>query len=138
PFPKGLDVFAAMGNAEAERILLTEYREADQWDAYPDSLQEMKRFVSSYSGWSDNMYSMTMDAIKTISHKDEHSPLFMQTAAWDRKTLVTSLAAWTQLKHDMLLYAEQPYAAQTGQGGGPPPPLHLSYVEPNVKFWEQA
>jgi hypothetical protein len=38
----------------------------------------------------------------------------------------------------MLLYAEQPYAAQAGEGGGPPPPLHVSYVEPNVAFWEKA
>lgn len=65
-------------------------------------------------------------------------PLFMKTPSWERKNLSTSLAAWTELKHDMLLYAEQPYAAQAGEGGGPPPPQHLSYVEPNVAFWRKA
>ena len=62
----------------------------------------------------------------------------LKTPAWSKKNLSTSLAAWAELKHDMLLYAEQPYAAQAGQGGGPPPPLHVSYVEPNVAFWEKA
>src|SRR5688572_14087714 len=38
----------------------------------------------------------------------------------------------------MLLYAEQPGGAQAGEGGGPPPPQHLGYVEPNVNFWEKA
>jgi hypothetical protein len=38
----------------------------------------------------------------------------------------------------MLLYAEQPGGAQAGEGGGPPPPMHISYVEPNVTFWQKS
>jgi hypothetical protein len=38
----------------------------------------------------------------------------------------------------MLLYSEQPYAAEAGEGGGPPPPMHISYVEPNMTFWRKS
>jgi hypothetical protein len=38
----------------------------------------------------------------------------------------------------MLLYSEQPLGAEAGEGGGPPPPQELGYVEPNLRFWEKA
>jgi hypothetical protein len=39
----------------------------------------------------------------------------------------------------MILYTEQPFAAEMGgPGGGPPPPIQLSYVEPNITFWKKA
>jgi hypothetical protein len=137
-FPKGMDVFATLGNREAEKILISEYREAQQWKAYPDSLEKLKNEFSAFSNWNQNIYSKTMEAIRSLDHNDARYPLFMKTPSWERKNLVTSLAAWTELKHDMLLYSEQPMAAQAGEGGGPPPPLHISYVEPNVKFWEKS
>ncbi len=138
PFPKALDVLATLGNAEAEKILLQELNEGQTWKSYPDSLQKLKKTFAKFKGWKDNLYNATMDAIRSLDHKEKDSPLFMRTSAWDRKNLVTSLAAWTELKHDMLLYSEQPRAAQAGEGGGPPPPQHISYVEPNVRFWEKA
>ena len=53
----------------------------------------------------------------------------MRTGAWAMKTLNTQLASWTQLRHDTVLYAKQPY---TG--------LILceypdGYVEPRPGFW---
>lgn len=138
PFPKGLDVFASLANKEAENILMKEYNEAKQWDGYPKALSKMKDQFSKYDAWNQNIYSKTFEAINSLSKDDQRYPLFMKTPAWQRKNLVTSLAAWTELKHDMLLYAEQPYAAQAGEGGGPPPPQHIGYVEPNVAFWKKA
>lgn len=137
-FPKGLDVFASLGSAEAEKILLREYNEGQHWEGYPEALQKVKETFTKYADWDRNIYSKTMEAITSLNSTHAKYPLFMQTPSWARKNLITSLAAWTELKHDMLLYAEQPYAAQAGEGGGPPPPQHLSYVEPNVKFWEKA
>lgn len=137
-FPKGLDVFAVLGNIEAEKILLHEYKEAARWSAYPDSLRKLKEAFSGLSNPNKSIYTLTMDAVRSLDEKDKRSPLFMKTSSWDRKNLVTSLAAWAELKHDMLLYSEQPYAAQAGQGGGPPPPQHIGYVEPNIAFWQKA
>ncbi len=44
-------------------------------------------------------------------------PPFMQTQAWTRKDLQTSLGSWTELKHDTILYAKQVMAEM---GGGLP------------------
>lgn len=139
PFPKGLDVFAVLGNKQAEDILLNEYQESKKWSGYQDSLSKLQTQFKNYPDWNKNIYSKTMEAIKSLgSGSDPRDPLFAKTPMWARKNLVTSLASWTELKHDMLLYSEQPYAAQAGEGGGPPPPQHIAYVEPNVVFWRNA
>lgn len=138
PVPKGLDVFATFGSKEAESILINEYKEDKQWDGYTNSLSKLKNQFAAYTDWDRNIYTKTFEAINSLHATNSDYPLFMKTPSWERKNLNTSLAAWTELKHDMLLYAEQPYAAQAGQGGGPPPPQHLSYVEPNVAFWKKA
>lgn len=137
-FPKGLDVWAAFGSKEAENILLHEYNEGEKWRNYPDELNNVKKQFGSYTDWDKNIYSKTMEMINSVRTADARQPLFMKTPSWERKNLITSLAAWTELKHDMLLYSEQPYAAQAGEGGGPPPPQHIGYVEPNSAFWKKA
>jgi hypothetical protein len=137
-FPKGLDVFASCGNELAKSILLNEYSEAKKWPAYSDSLNFVKEEFSNYKHWNKTIYAKTFETILSLHTNSSAVPLFMKTPAWGKKDLNTSLAAWTELKHDMLLYAEQPFAAQAGEGGGPPPPQHVSYVEPNVEFWENA
>lgn len=138
PFPKGLDIFAVFDNKEAENILLNEYNEARQWKTYPDSIWKLKKQFSTNKDFDKTIYSKTFDMIRAINDQNPNRPLFMKTSSWDRKNLITSLSAWTELKHDMMLYAEQPYAAEAGEGGGPPPPQHVSYVEPNVAFWKKA
>ena len=138
PFPKGLDVFATFGNKEAESILINEYKEDKQWDGYTPELSKLKGQFATYNDWDKNIYTKTFEAINSLHVPNSDYPLFMQSPSWERKNLSTSLAAWTELKHDMLLYAEQPGGAQAGEGGGPPPPEHLSYVEPNVTFWKKA
>lgn len=138
PFPKGLDVFATLGSKEAENILINEFGEAKKWKDYPVVLAKLQNQFGQFVEWNKNIYSKTMEAINSLRTIDKRHPLFMKTPSWERKNLITSLAAWTELKHDMLLYAEQPYAAQAGEGGGPPPPQHIGYVEPNIAFWKKA
>lgn len=41
-----------------------------------------------------------------------------------------------ELKHDAILYGEQPMAAECG-GAGPPDPIVVGYVEPNLPFWKK-
>ncbi|HEY0741666.1 MAG TPA: DUF3160 domain-containing protein [Chryseosolibacter sp.] len=138
PFPKGLDVFASLGNGAAKNILLTEYNEQNVWRAFPDTLKTLQNKFSRFNEWNKNIYTKTFETIKTLGTENAKYPSFMKTPQWAKRNLSTSLAAWTELKHDMLLYAEQPYAAQAGEGGGPPPPMHISYVEPNIAFWEKS
>ena len=141
PFPKGLDAFAAFGNKPAEDILLTQYKEAAAWPAYPDTLRAVQKQFAGYTAWDQNLYTKTMHALLGLNapSADAHPPYFARTPAWQRRNLSTALAGWAELKHDLLLYTEQPTAAEMGGGGGgPPPPNHLGYVEPNLPFWDRA
>jgi hypothetical protein len=50
--------------------------------------------------------------------------------------LNTSLASWAELRHDCILYGEQPMVAECGGGDDyPPDPIVFGYVEPNLNFW---
>lgn len=141
PFPKGLDAFAAFGNHTAEDILLNHYKEATRWPAYPDTLRAVQKQFARYNNWDQNLYTKTMQALLGLNapSPDPNPPYFARTPAWQRRNLSTALGGWAELKHDLLLYIEQPMGAeQGGGGGGPPPPHHLGYVEPNLPFWDRA
>lgn len=138
PFPRGLDVFASLGNEVATAILMNEYQDQKKWPAFPDTLKLLQRQFEKFDRWNENIYTKTFESFTKLDDHDSRYPLFMKTPSWSRKSLSTSLSAWTELRHDLLLYAEQPYAAQAGQGGGPPPPMHVSYVEPNITFWKKS
>jgi len=54
----------------------------------------------------------------------------MKTAAWQQQKINTQLAAWTQLRHDNLLYAAQSYTGSIACC------FPHSYVEPYPDFYE--
>ena len=134
--PKGLDVMASMGVASAERILLDELKEAQQWDGFVAALSKMKQRMKEID-WQQTISNRWMDAVKTLHEICDGYPYFMLTPEWQKKDLNAALASWAELKHDAILYAKQPLGAECG-GGGPPEPVVTGYVEPNVKFWRKA
>ena len=134
--PKGLDVMASMGVPSAERILLDELQEAQQWDGFVGALARMKQRMQEID-WQQTISNRWMDALKTVNDTCQGYPYFMLTPEWQKKTLNAALASWAELKHDAILYAKQPMGAECG-GGGPPDPIVTGYVEPNVKFWRKA
>ena len=134
--PKALDLMAAMGVSAAERILIDELREAERWPLYPLRLDSMRRRLSSID-WTETVATRWIDALHTLPQTDDRAPYFMQTQAWQRKSLNTALASYAELKHDAILYAKQPFGAECG-GGGPPEPVLKGYVEPSVAFWRKA
>lgn len=134
--PKGLDVMASMGVASAERILLDELKEAQQWDGFVAALSKMKQRMKEID-WQQTISNHWMDAVKTLHEICDGYPYFMLTPEWQKKDLNAALASWAELKHDAILYAKQPFGAECG-GGGPPEPVVTGYVEPNVKFWRKA
>jgi hypothetical protein len=135
PFPKALDVFAAMGNNYAEDILLNVYKEKQAWEGYPDTLNTLKRKFKGFNNWDLSIYNKKMEAILSLQKPNASAPYFMQMPNWQKKNLNTMLASWTGLKHDMVLYIEQPSGAEMGDGGEIPPPQKIAYVEPNIEFW---
>jgi len=133
--PKGLDVFAAMGNTIAERILLNELKEAQQWEEFLPTLNRMKSTMDSVD-WNSCSATQWLSTMQTVTEKPSNAPYFMLTPEWDKKTLNAALGAWAELKHDAILYAKQPMGAECGDGG-PPEPVVKGYVEPNISFWKK-
>jgi hypothetical protein len=132
--PKGLDVFAAMGNEEAYRIL-DELGETD-YQNYDAQMEKLRAELSALEidSWTQNLYWNWLYALQAIvAPKDAAYPTFMRTQAWARKDLHTALGSWTELKHDTILYAKQ-VMAELGGGGELPPPIR-GYVEPNPEAY---
>lgn len=132
-YPKGLDVMAAFGSGSAEHILINELKEGEKWKKYPEILAEMKTKMKGLD-WDATIYNKWISSLLELQKTNKEYPYFMQTKAWDKKDLNASLASWAELKHDAILYAEQPMAAECG-GGGPPSPYTVGYVEPNIAYW---
>jgi hypothetical protein len=83
--------------------------------------------------WRQNIYNRWLHALRALSEPttDARFPEAMRTRAWAMKGVNTQLASWTQLKHDTLLYAQQPYSG----------PFLCEYpacfVEPVPEFWRR-
>ena len=141
PVPTGLDVFAAMGVSQAEKILAEELNEPKRWDGYKANMTRMKQRMDSIN-WNENVANVWLSALTQLNDHpslggEGGGPYFMLTPQWGKKNLNAALASWAELKHDAILYAKQPMGAECG-GGGPPDPVVKGYVEPNVKFWKRA
>ncbi len=136
PFPKGLDVLAAFGNKAAQKNLVEVYDEKNNWEGYMPRLEELQDKFKEYNKWNEAVYNKWIYTLLGSFQYDKRTPEHLKSEAWDLKTLNTSLASWAELKHDAILYAEQPMAAECG-GDGPPDPYTVGYVEPNTVFWKR-
>ncbi len=135
-FPKGLDAFAAFGSESADDVLTHFYKEKNNWSSYPNEMAKMKRKFKNYKGWDSSVYNKWIESLVELQKKDKNYPVFMQTQEWDYKNMNTSLASWAELKHDAILYGEQPMAAECG-GGDELEIVTVGYVEPNLRFWNK-
>jgi len=135
-YPKGLDVMAVFGSESAEDILINELKEGEKWIKYPDILESLKNKTKTLD-WNETIYNKWMYSLMALQKKNNDYPYFMQSTQWDKKNLNACLSSWAELKHDSILYAEQPSGAECG-GGGPPSPYTVGYVEPNIQYWKAA
>ena len=136
-YPKALDVFAAYGVESAASLLDTCYREEKNWKDYRTTADKMKHRFEGSAGKTGTMYDHCMEALVTLQRPGKDYPGFMQTPDWQIKNLNTALASWTELKHDVVLYGEQPMLAECGGGGELAIPVIVGYVEPNLAFWRK-
>ena len=136
PFPRGIDVFAALGIDEAAKVADECYHDSKLWDGYTKEAARMKKKFEGYDEWNNSSYSKWMQCLVELQNPDKTYPDYMKTRAWSRHALNTALASWAELKHDAILYAEQPMVAECGGGGDYPDPIVVGYVEPNLKFWQ--
>lgn len=143
--PSCLDVaFAVFGNNAAvpeivDRILSTNGVAFRDGLPYQHNLAAARNVIDSQnqSGWTNTIYTRWLDVIRDFSTtlpeqaNANKLPEAMRTAAWAMKDLNTQMAAWTQLRHDTMLYVKQSYT----------PPLSCEYpagfVEPRPEFFSK-
>jgi len=137
--PKGLDLFAVLGDARAEELLRTTYDEG-KYQNYADAFNNTKYEAGAYDAafWETSISYRWLDLLRALpGPKDGRYPAFMRNVAWQDKSLMTALASWATLRHANVLYAKGTGAY--GSGGGPPeepvPPKPKGYVEPNAAFY---
>lgn len=135
-YPKGADVFAVLGCKNAADVLDNYYDEPSKWGDYSDERQKLKKQFDSFNSWNSTVYNKWIESLVSLQNTGKNYPGFMHTDAWGLKNLNTALASWTELKHDAILYGEQPMVAECG-GGGMPAPVVVGYVEPNLDFWNK-
>ena len=133
-YPKGLDILSAFGVRAADVLLDTLYHESAAWDKYTPEMNKLKNIFAHYADGS--MYAAWMRLLVQMQSVGKEAPGFTLTPAWRCKNLNTALASWAELKHDAILYAEQPMAAECGGGSDFPDLVKVNYVEPNIPFWK--
>jgi hypothetical protein len=140
-FPRGLDVLAVLGSERAYEILVeegdTEYEGEDT--SYDKQLNELKEQFDEFdvADWNRNLYWSWLYALKPLLEDfGEGYPTFMQTEAWQDKELQTTLASWTELRHDTILYAKQSYTP-TLESAQPQLQPVVGYVEPVPEFYSR-
>jgi len=136
-FPRGLDAMALLGSERAV-YWLAELNDSN-YENYSTQYGELNSEFSNFSAadWNRNLYWSWLYSLQPLL-KDygEGYPTFMQTPAWQDKELSTSLASWSELRHDTILYAKQSYTmAETAM----PMPVEekpvVGYVEPVPDFY---
>jgi len=129
--PKGIDFFAAGGSPLALQL----DKEGETWTEFDANMSRMQKRMGEID-WKENIAVQWQRVLLELS-KSRHpsnAPYFMNGTAWGKKDLNAALASYAELKHDAILYAKQPFAAECG-GGGPEDPIVRGYVEPNIEFW---
>src|SRR5262249_6599535 len=81
--------------------------------------------------WTNNIYTSWLNCLRELSPPTTSSeyPQVMRTRAWALKTVNAQLASWTELRHDTVLYAKQPYTGEILCS------YPFGFVEPRVTFW---
>lgn len=134
-FPKGLDVFAAMGSDRALDILEKTYN-VNAATGYQKQMIKMRDEMAhtSKETWQSNLYYGWLWSLQSLNKPvGKGYPSFMRSNAWLDKSLFTSLGSWTELRHDTILYAKQS-VSECG-GGEEPIPTPKGYIEPNLELW---
>jgi hypothetical protein len=131
-YPRGLDVMALLGCEEARYILI---EEGDtEYDGFWEKYNELEQQFNTLSSleWNRNLYWGWLYSLKGLmTNYGDGYPAFMQTSAWSRRFLNTSLASWTALRHDTILYAKPSYGG-IDLSAKPHPPR---YLEPVPEFF---
>ena len=135
-FPRGLDAMALLGSERA--VYWLDELNDSSYKNYSLRYGELDSEFSNFNAadWNRNLYWSWLYSLQPLL-KDYGPgyPTFMQTSAWQDKELSTSLASWTELRHDTILYAKQSYGIEESM------PVFgdktVGYVEPVPEFYNR-
>jgi len=136
-FPRGLDIMAILGSQRAS-YWLEELGDANYTD-YQSQFDKIKSEIDSleFKDWTQTLYTSWLYTLKPLLEQfGKGYPDFMQTTAYQDKSLTTALASWAQLRHDTILYTKQSYSMAEGAGPGEELPSR-GYVEPVPEFYNR-
>ncbi|MCQ2975775.1 MAG: DUF3160 domain-containing protein [Bacteroidales bacterium] len=136
-YPKGVDVFDAFGIKSAKALLDTFYTDSKSWKNFDETRSKMNGLFNDFKDWNSTSYNKWIESLMVLQNTEKNYPDFMKTNAYQLKNLNTALASWAELKHDAILYAEQPMMAECGGGEELPEPVLVGLIEPNLAFWNK-
>jgi hypothetical protein len=138
--PSALDVMMLLGS-RAAREQQQEAQKQHAWAHYDEQAAKITQDVAAQLAARATFYDQCLYGIDTLFAPTASKQMFALGAPWQYKNLNAGVSAWTELKHDTILYTEQ---AGAEMGGGeefqiPPyiPPGPKGYVEPNPAFFHQ-
>jgi len=143
--PSGVFISAVFGDPTA-RKLTGETLKLDERGFDPDAIKaffgRLDEVVSDISKVKDSEWFSSLSAawLKVIGNLTgtwgKGYPAYMTSALFPLRQIESFLGSFTELKHDMLLYAKPNYA-EYGDGGEDEkiPPVVKGFVEPNLRFW---
>ncbi|MDM8552456.1 DUF3160 domain-containing protein, partial [Desulfobacterales bacterium HSG2] len=136
-FPRGLDIMAILGSETAYAVLKnggdTDYKNYDKNLEHLKKVLKGKNLKHSKNTYEKMLYSF-MPLFQSDKQADKKTPGFMRSDMWKKKCLNTALGAWTELRHDTILYGKQSY---TPVLRGMPPQVKRAYLEPNPRVYER-
>lgn len=131
--PEALDAaFGALGNDQAAALLEPSLRRYD----FATELSTVRSLVDAHESayWGGSLYARWLGALRTLSPRETLGspaglPTVMRSDAWGRRLLNTQLSAWSEMRHDLVLYLAQSYSAEPGCS------YPAAYVDPYPAFW---
>jgi hypothetical protein len=138
--PSALDAMMLIGSQAARSLQQKEQKE-HHWVNYDEQIAKVQREVDGQLEKRSTFYDDWLYSLSTLFPPLRSRQLFSLSEPWPYKSLNASVASWTELKHDTILYSKQSYA-EAGEGAEfeiPPyqAPDPKGYLEPNPLFFNQ-
>ncbi len=143
--PTALYVAAALGDPKARELALAwlDGKGVADKTLFGTTLDRLSSTLAAVpdAEWFGSIAAKKLHLIGTLAGpKGDGFPAFMRSPQWGAKQVETMLGAYTELKHDTLLYAKQVYA-EGGEGGLPDQveedEVPYGFVQPELRFWAE-
>lgn len=144
PWVNGLDIMTAFGSKSAANLLEQTEGKEPYSDSYKKTMGDFVTFFgeSKDDFWGKTFYNRYLDLIRQLTLFEQGSGYyFTHKSKWNQKSLLSSHAAWAELRHDTILYVKQVYAERAGGGEMEatfrtiPYERPIHFVEPNIGFY---